>query len=1414
LYSQCRKTQALTATVSPSNATNKAVTWTSSDTNVATVNSSSGVVTGVANGTATITVKTTDGGYTSSCAVTVTTPVSSIAGSPVEATIVTGKTQALTATVSPPAASNKNITWKSSNTDVATVNSSGVVTGVANGTANITATTVDGGYTYTCAVIIITPLLGIDVTPTITVANVGVTSILTPIFNPSTASNKYLSWVSSDTSVVTVDADGKITGVKPGTATVTAKSQEGDYTAVCSIVVQNVEVVNVAIAPSTSSVNIGASTKLTASVAPVNATVQTIAWSSSDTSIAQVDSSGYVTGIKAGTVIITATANNGVSASCLVTVNNPQILTVSPVIAVNTTLPLFTYISPTTPAQTLTWSSGNTSVATVDSKGVVKGVSAGQAIITAKNSNGNLIATCTITVVVPVSGVSLTSSLKININSTYNMVASILPSNATNKNVKWSSSNTAVATISASGVITAKSAGQTTITVTTEDGNKTATCIVTVVIPVQSVSLLSTAAVYVAGSTVKLTPTVNPSNATNKAVTWSSNNTAVATVDSSGTVKGIKAGTAIITVKTADGAKTAVCSVTVKAASTLTLSGGMSIPNPLSAGNSAVSVAGTISSNYNITNVTAQIRAGTTVKYSSVATPNATSYNMNKMDSALKFSQLAAGSYTFVVTATDASGTTKTLRNVSFTVQAASTLAISGAMTIPNPLTVGNSAVSVKGTISSNYNITNVTAQIKSGSTVKYSATAAPNAKSYNMNAMDSKLLFSKLGVGDYTFVVTAKDASGMTKTLRNVSFSVKTNVTITMSGSMTVPGTLTQGTSVSVKGTVSSNYNLTNVTGRIVNSAGASVYSYGVNPGAKSYNMANMDSKLLFSKLGAGNNYRYIVSATANGTTKTLVDVKFNVAAKAAASTLSISSSMTIPATLTVGSSGISVKGTVNSNYNLTNVTATIKTSGGTVKYTASATPNAKSYNTANMDSKLLFSKLTAGDYVYTVTAKDSSGASKTLRTTSFKVQAKAAAAASTLSISSSMTIPATLTVGSSGVSVKGTVNSNYNITNVTATIKTSGGTVKYTASATPNAKSYNTANMDSKLSFSKLTAGDYVYTVTAKDSSGASKTLRTTNFKVQAKAAAAAASTLSISSSMTIPATLTVGSSGVSVKGTVNSNYNITNVTATIKTSGGTVKYTATATPNAKSYNTANMDSKLLFSKLTAGDYVYTVTAKDSSGASKTLRTTNFKVQAKASTPAGTTPVTSGTGFTWPVPTLHSVNSYWGYRYVPAEGLNSFHKGIDIPCAKNTSVVAADGGIVKHFTQTGIGGGNYIVVTQPNGYRTVYMHLETPIAADGSTVKKGQEIAKSGNSGTVSARDGTGRQYHLHFEVRRNSNRDSTINPIKEYHRTDKRYNATNPNPVFVLQNGKYIFNSSFNYNYSDAYYTGVGSKANWAK
>ena len=189
--------------------------------------------------------------------------------------------------------------------------------------------------------------------------------------------------------------------------------------------------------------------------------------------------------------------------------------------------------------------------------------------VTATNNSGSDSKEYTLTInpaPVLVTGISLNNSnLSLYTGKTATLTATVTPENATNKAVTWKSSDDTIATVDNNGKVTAVKEGTATITVTTEDGNKTATCAVTVAaatVPVTGVTLNKTSTSLYVGDTETLTATVEPSDATNKTVTWTSSNPSVATVEN-GVVTALARGTAVITATTADGGKTASCTVTV-----------------------------------------------------------------------------------------------------------------------------------------------------------------------------------------------------------------------------------------------------------------------------------------------------------------------------------------------------------------------------------------------------------------------------------------------------------------------------------------------------------------------------------------------------------------------------------------------------------------------------------------------------------------------------------------------------------------------------------------------------------------------------------------------------------------------------------------------------------------------------------
>jgi len=315
----------------------------------------------------------------------------------------------------------------------------------------------------------------------------------------------------------------------------------------------------------------GASETLNATVYPRYATDKTITWSSSNPTVASVNN-GTVSALKSGTATITAQAHNGIKAECELTVNDPFI-EVSSILLDISTLSMTvgeekaitaTVLPENAMDQTVTWSSSEPSVASV-SNGTVFALKAGKATITAQAHNGKK-SECEVNVsdpIIVVTSVSLDlSTLSMEVGEEKKIKAIVLPENATDQTVTWSSSDPTVASVS-NGTVFALKAGMATITAQAHNGIK-AECEVNVsdpIIVVTSVSLdLSTLSMEV-GEEKRLVATVLPENATDKTVTWSSTSTVVSV--NNGVVFALKAGKAIITAQAHNGI-TAECEVTVK----------------------------------------------------------------------------------------------------------------------------------------------------------------------------------------------------------------------------------------------------------------------------------------------------------------------------------------------------------------------------------------------------------------------------------------------------------------------------------------------------------------------------------------------------------------------------------------------------------------------------------------------------------------------------------------------------------------------------------------------------------------------------------------------------------------------------------------------------------------------------------
>lgn len=326
------ETLLLTASVYPENATNRSVTWNTSNASVATVHN--GIVYASSKGTATITATAADGsGKSASCVVTVTDEilVTSIQMENSVYNLTLGKSDYIKATIRPQNAANKNIAWSSSDPCVVTVNpSSGLVYARNLGTATISAVAQDGSNQSAHCTIMVknVPVKGICISHKNITLRKGTSKKLTADILPGNATNKNIIWTSCDEKIAIVYDDGTITATGIGKTTVSAISQSDNsiFTECLITVLPPIAVESVAVSPNHKSMNIGETATLTATVLPNNATNKTVKWSSSDIDIVEVDAStGEILCHDAGEVIITATCVDGRhNGYCRVKVSSPD----------------------------------------------------------------------------------------------------------------------------------------------------------------------------------------------------------------------------------------------------------------------------------------------------------------------------------------------------------------------------------------------------------------------------------------------------------------------------------------------------------------------------------------------------------------------------------------------------------------------------------------------------------------------------------------------------------------------------------------------------------------------------------------------------------------------------------------------------------------------------------------------------------------------------------------------------------------------------------------------------------------------------------------------------------------------------------------------------------------------------------
>lgn len=494
---------------------------------------------------------------------------------------VKGPTLKLSAAVLPDNASNKSLTWKSSDITIATVSALGVVTGVKAGTATISATASGGDNQIGTSIISVQqPVTGITINKKTMSVKVGATDTsLIARVAPETATVQEITYISSKPLVASVDlTTGVIKGLAPGVTTITAKSTDGNKVITATVTVPfNVEEVTLdkpeyflALTKTASAIS---------KVLPLKATIKTVNWGILDPNIATVSKTGVIkAGSTVGYTMLTATTvdeGKTVTAAVytVVPVQKISFLSTSALVKIGETLPLTPIFTPSNATiQNVVFKSSKPDVATVTEGGVIQGVAIGTAIITATTREGKKLASFSVTVPTNVAGLLLNKSgeIQVNIGKPVSIIATIQPLKATNKKVNWSSDNESFAKVSNTGSVTGIAPGYATITAKA-DGDPTFLQSVTVAVyqPLQSVSFPKSSLVlqyHTSDNSIKAKYLKADATLSARAIVYSSSNTSIITVDSvTGEVYAAGGGTAkvIVTITAHDVIRTAFYTVTV-----------------------------------------------------------------------------------------------------------------------------------------------------------------------------------------------------------------------------------------------------------------------------------------------------------------------------------------------------------------------------------------------------------------------------------------------------------------------------------------------------------------------------------------------------------------------------------------------------------------------------------------------------------------------------------------------------------------------------------------------------------------------------------------------------------------------------------------------------------------------------------
>lgn len=564
--------QRLAAIIDVDSTQSRAVTWSSDNLAVASVNAA-GDLAAVGVGTTTIRVTSVADPRVRDSATVRVQPARTVTVSPATASLGAGETRSFAAQVTIEAGLSTAVTWRSSNSAVAMVAANGMVTGVGQGTATITAIAQADTLRRGTATVTIVPIVrDLDLTPPAATLFLGHTRQLVATVSADNGASTATLWRSSNTAIAAVDSKGVVTGTGVGTAVVTALSATDTTKRANSIItVRDAPVVTVN--PATMALALNQARQLAATVQADPGVSTAVTWRTLNPAIATVNATGLVVATGFGTTLVTAisVADTTRRASATVTVV-PSIssISVSPssvTVSTGGATQLAAIISGDLGAPTgVLWRTSAPSVATVSASGLVNGVSAGTAIITALAAGDTTRqATATITVA---NGVNISlspASASLALNEQRPFTATVQAGAGQSQAVLWRTSAPTVAAVTGDGLVTAVGFGSAQITaVSIADTTRQASAVVTVVPQVQSVSVMPSSATLSAGQSVQLSPSVVAQGNLSTAVTYRSSNPAVASVSFAGLVSAMGNGSATITVlANADTTRQATAAITV-----------------------------------------------------------------------------------------------------------------------------------------------------------------------------------------------------------------------------------------------------------------------------------------------------------------------------------------------------------------------------------------------------------------------------------------------------------------------------------------------------------------------------------------------------------------------------------------------------------------------------------------------------------------------------------------------------------------------------------------------------------------------------------------------------------------------------------------------------------------------------------